>query len=795
MDERTLEHLDFVRILSLFEGFSRTPGGRNAFRHLSPHLSREEIEKTYGDCLLLTEIITMVDPCPLEGVPELEEVLERLQVSGVVLDSTELLDVALFIGKLREIGSYFKKVEEKTHITYPPVLGRWEEIPSLYPLKSRIEKAIDNAGHIKDSASSRLRDLRKKADRQKQEIQAILDRMIHSKRVASQLADQYLTVRNGRYVLPVKAGAKHTFQGIIHDQSQSRLTFFIEPIECVELNNALSMTYQEIEREEEEIKRQLTVKVAEGLDSLRKGWEITADLDVIHARVLFMQAFKAVTVKLRETPGFSLRSVRHPLLVAQKAGQVVPIDLIMPKGKQILILSGVNAGGKTVALKTLGVSLLMVKAGLPVLTAPDGEMYPYDDIFTEIGDEQSIVDDLSTFTAHIRHLKGIIDRSSKDSLVLIDEIGVGTGMSEGAALALGILDILGRRGATVMVTTHFEMLKGYGAQNPLAMNVSVAFDAEKQQPLYALCYGIPGNSNAFEIAKCHGLDEEVLKAAQRYRSHQNRLLADLMSELENLKRKTEVERVEASDAKREILRLRDQFNLLYEEIKQKKEEILKGWRLKWDRQIKKQREAFRELMQKVKASSGQATSFHAYYSTLAGEFNRIAREQIEAGEVSNISGEPTSKGQVSVGDEVYVSTIEKEGQVAAINPHQKTADVMVKGLRLQIPLKKLRRLSSPGGKTEATPRSFVAVDVTTQARTELNLVGYRVQEALPEVDKFIDAALVHRMKEVTIIHGVGTGRLRNAIREFLSNHEGIKTFSDGEIRRGGNGITVVQLLQ
>ncbi len=791
MDERTLTHLDFYEILSIFEEMAKTPGGKEAFRNLRPNLTPGEIEEVYLQCQNLGEIMDAMGPCPLDGVPEAGEILRRLAIPGVVLDTKELLDVARFIGKLREIGLYFKGAKEKARLAYPPILDRWEGIPALYPLKSVIEKSIDPTGYIKDQASPRLRELRRKAERKKGEIQKILDRMIHSKRVESQLADQYFTVRNGRYVLPIKAGAKHTLQGIIHDQSQSRLTVFIEPIECVELNNTLAMAYQEIEREEEAVRHRLTLKVADQLPALRKGWEIVTNLDEINARVLFMTSYEAAPVKLRETPGFSLSRARHPLLLARKASEVVPIDLKLPEGKQLMIISGVNAGGKTVALKTLGLGLLMTRSALPLTVAPGSEVFPYDEVFTEIGDEQSIANELSTFTAHIQHLKEIIGKSSGESLVLIDEIGAGTGMSEGAALALGMLDVLEARGATVVATTHFEHLKGYGAKNPKALNVSVAFDTENQVPLYALRYGIPGNSNAFETARRQGLSREVLEAAEKYRTHQDRLLTDLMGELETLKRKTDVERERISEARHQMEDLRDQFYRVAEEITRKKEEILKAWQVKWDRQIKKQRETFRQLMEKAKTLTRQERrGYHATYSSLAGEFNRATRAPVPPA-IDLEAEEVTDPGyQAAVGDEVFVSSIGKQGRVAAINPHQETADVVVKGLRLQVPVKKLRRGKAVEKKSSA---SFIGVEVTSQAATELNVVGYRVQDALPEVDKFIDTALVHNLKEVTIIHGVGSGRLKKAIREFLSTHEGIKTFADGDLRRGGHGVTVIEL--
>ncbi len=793
MKARTLEHLDYEKILTIFEEFSRTPGGRKAMRHLMPSFSRERIQEIYDHCLSLQGIVAEMGICPLEGVPSLAEVLGRLQVKGVVLDAVELLDVALFIGKLREIATYFKKAEEKTRIAYAPVLEHGEGIPILYALKKAIETAIDPTGFIKDHASPRLKELRRKAERQKHEIQTILERMIRSKRMADQIADQYLTIRNGRYVLPVKAGAKQAIPGIIHDQSQSRLTFFIEPMACVPLNNALALTYQEMEREEEAIRRQLTHQVAEHLSLLCRGWQIVTEVDLIHARVLYMEAYHAWPLELRDTPGGELRQMRHPLLLSQKAEKVIPIDLEIPEGKRMLILSGVNAGGKTVTLKTLGVAVLMLRAALPVPAAKGSDLYPFEEVFTEIGDEQNMADDLSTFTAHIQHLQEIIGGCSADSLVLIDEIGAGTGMSEGAALALGILDVLGERGATVMVTTHFELLKGYGARHPLAINVSVAFDAENMRPLYRLCYGIPGNSNAFETARRYGLGAEVLTAAQRYRSRQDRLLADLMGELEALKLEAEREKEAVSDARREILRLRDQFKQTYGDLIRKKEEILKKFQMKWDQQVKKQRQTFQKFLQNAKEGISQAHAYHAFYSSLKGEFNRMVREPFREEMDPGLSETPDS-GEVNVGDDVYVTTVGQQGQITEINRRQGMAEVTVRGMRLQVPLKKLRKRE--GGKVKpgkTNQQTFVGVDVRTEARPELNVVGYRVQEALPEVDKFIDTALVHRMKEVTIIHGIGTGRLRGAIRDYLANHEGIEAFADGDIRRGGRGITVVRL--
>jgi len=793
MRARTLEHLDYKKILTIFEEFTRTPGGRSAFRRLMPSLSREKIREIYDHCFALQGIVAEMGECPLEGVPPLAEVLERLQVTGVVLDTMELLNVALFIGKLREIGTYFKKAQEKNRITYAPVLEQWEGIPGLYALKKTIDTAIDPTGFIKDHASPRLKELRRKAERQKREIQTILERMIRSKRLADQIADQYLTIRNGRYVLPVKAGAKQAIEGIIHDQSQSRLTFFVEPMACVPLNNALALTYQEIKREEEAIRRQLTHQVTEHLTLLKRGWRVVTEVDLIHARVRYMDVYHAWPLALRDAPGGKLRHVRHPLLMKQKAGEVIPIDLEIPEGKRILILSGVNAGGKTVTLKTLGAAVLMLKAALPVPAARGSDLYPYEEVFTEIGDEQNMADDLSTFTAHIQHLREIIEGCTGDSLVLADEIGAGTGMAEGAALALGILDVLGKRGTTVMVTTHFELLKGYGARHPLALNISVAFDAENMRPLYRLCYGIPGNSNAFEIARRYGLGPEVMTAAQQYRSRQDHLLADLMGELEALKLEVDREKAAVSDVRREILRLRDQFKQTYGELVRRKEEILKRFHLKWDQQVKKQRRIFQEFMRNAKENAGQAHSYHAFYSSLKGEFNRMIRQPFRE-EIETGWAEASNPGGMDVGDEVFVTTVGQQGQITEINHRQELAEVTVKGLRLQVPLKKLRKRN--GGKPRRGTmdrQTYVGIDVRTEARPELNVVGYRVEEALPEVDKFIDTALVHQMKEVTIIHGIGTGRLREAIRDYLSNHEAIEAFADGDIRRGGRGITVVRL--
>ncbi len=793
MNERTLSHLEYQQVLSIFEGLARTPGGKRAFNSLTPSLSRQEVEKVYEQCDSLREIVSFAGPCPLGGIPELQNILERLRVSGVILLEQELLDIALFIGKLQEIRNYFQKAEEGCHRCYAPVVDAWEGIPFLKSLKDKIETAIDPKGYIQDKASPRLRELRKKAEQEKSHIQKSLERLIRSRRLADRLADRYYTIRNGRYVLPLKAGSRHLLQGIIHDQSQSRLTVFVEPLECVSLNNNLAMVLQEIEREKEAIRRYLTQKVVEGLDLLWKGWRVVTRLDEIHARVVFMDRYRATTVSLRDEPGFNLIGARHPLLLVQQEENVVPIDLKMPKGKQILILSGANAGGKTVALKTLGVSVLMAKSGLPLPVRPGSELFLFEQTFTEMGDEQSISDALSTFTAHIQHLKEIVRESTPDSLILIDEIGAGTGMSEGAALALGVLDVLQKRGATIMVTTHFELLKGYGAKNEKAINVSVSFDTSEQVPLFTLCYGLPGNSNAFETARRQGLDREVLEAAERYRDHQDRLLTELMAKVERIRQDMEAEKEAVAAVRREIENLKDQFYVIVEEIKGKKREILKNMQLKWERQIKRQKEEFRVLMEKAKGTDRSDRSFHASYSELKGRFNRLVREAVVGIGEEESSVEVNPGYQAAVGDEVFVTTVGKPGKVTAVHSHQGTADVVVKGMRLQVPLKRLSPWKRSDGKETGRDLSYVGLDVATAASTELNVVGYRVQDALPEVDKFIDTALVHRLKEVTIIHGVGSGRLRQAIREFLKRHEGIESFSDGDLRRGGHGVTVVRL--
>jgi len=789
MNERTLTHLNYSKIQSIFRDYAETPCGRRVFENLSPDYPAESIEHCYTRCQTLYQIVEAMGPCPLGGISDIENVLRHLRVSGVVLDSPHLLDIAFFIRKLKEIGGYFEKAGETHQVSYSPLTTRWEAIPSLYSLRSLIEKAIDPAGYIRDSASDKLRGLRKKAEKQKREIQKTLNRMLQSNRTSQQLTDSYLTMRNGRYVLPVKAGEKHSIQGIIHDQSQSRQTLFIEPITCVELNNALAMVQQEITHEEEAIKRHLTQQTATFFEPLTTAWQLLADLDEIHARVLFMRARNATVIPLRKTPGFNLKAARHPLLTAQEDA-VVPIDLILPEGKQTLILSGVNAGGKTVALKTLGITLLMLKSGLPVLAAPESSLFPYEQLFTEIGDEQSIADDLSTFSAHILHLKEIIKKSGPSSLVLIDEIGAGTGMSEGEALSLGILDILGKEKASVVVTTHFEALKGYGAGNPLASNVSVDFDFLNQRPLYTLSYGVPGNSNAFETAKRLGLGNAILEAAASYRQKKDKLLSDLMREVEQIRHRITLEKQEVALIKRDIASLRAQYHQMLDEINEKKSHILKQWQLKWNMQLKKQKGQFHELLDKIKTTGASSRPTHAFRSSVVGEFNRLSRTPAPS-PAQKAPRETTIPGAIEVGDNVYISSIAQKGRVVAIKERQKAAEVMTGGVRLQIPLNQLKRT----GKAEKSHKpllSVVRVDTEPMAARELNLVGYRVEDALPEVDKFIDTALVHNMKEVTIIHGIGTGRLRGAIRKFLSDYDGISALADGDLRHGGKGITVVQ---
>jgi DNA mismatch repair protein MutS2 len=568
------------------------------------------------------------------------------------------------------------------------------------------------------------------------------------------------------------------------------MSLFVEPLEVVELNNELNVLQREEREEEEKILRRLTALVRERREELLKDLALQARMDAIYAKARLSIHLHGAPPALNTEGRMMIMAARHPLLIRaqheNRVDEVVPIDLHLNPRQKILIISGANTGGKTAALKTLGLLTLMACSGLHIPAAPDSEVNLFSDIFAYIGDEQNLQEHLSTFSSFVQWLNRVLDKVTDTSLLLIDEIGVGTEYSQGAALAMGLLDYIRRRGGYAVVTSHFNPLKAYAYRHDAVANVAVEFDQETLKPTYRLLYGRPGTSQTLLIAERLGLTGEILDGARGYQDEVHGHLEELMGELERLHRHLEEERAEATRAKEEAMQHRERLHRAGEAIKQKKAMIIERTEEEGKRIIHSLEAQLKDVVKKAKEGKGRAPA-------LKGEVKRIKEDFVGHFPKSRRRG----GGEViHEGDIVEVMTLGKEGVVVGLFHDPSRAEVSIGGIRVKAPPEELRFVSrgaAPGREDEQATIHVALESAGSVVYEELNVIGLRVDEALPKVDKFLDNALVREYGRVHIIHGIGSGKLREAIQGHLKDHRWVKAFREGEFKEGGPAITVVEL--
>jgi DNA mismatch repair protein MutS2 len=579
------------------------------------------------------------------------------------------------------------------------------------------------------------------------------------------LQDSYIAIRNSRYVIPLKPNYNQYFQGIVHDYSHSLKTSFVEPVEVIETNNAISVLEKEEREEEKRVLRELSAKVRRYVHDLERGLTLISDLDFYHTLARFASAFQCVRPKVESDGMIEIRGAVNPFIFLSKHERTVPIDIVIGRDKEATIVSGPNADGKTAALKTAGLLLVMASAGLfiPARQTPHVHLFP--GIYAVMGDEQDITMELSTFTAHVQAIKGVYERSRGGELVLIDEIGGGTEPQEASALSMGTIDAFVEKGCKVIVTTHLNLLKAYGSTRPFALNVATDFDPQTMKPLYRLLYGMAGVSNALKVAEKSGMPGPIVEKSYGYLGKQEYILNDLIHGLE-------IEKKEAEEEKRKAHAYREETRKRLQALKEKRDEYLKQAEERCKRQVS-ELEIELEAIRKDIAKKDR-------------EGVRAGRERGRAVRARFVPEKKPERTSVRVGDYVRVRTIGKEGQVTAIDEQKKMVEVVIGNMRMRINRDYVERASgqAPAGE----PR--VQGNVTELEVPEINVRGMRVDEALDEVDRFVDRAIVHGTSQVRIVHGIGTGRLMTAIRSHLSEAGFVKDVRKDE---KNSGVTIVEL--
>jgi DNA mismatch repair protein MutS2 len=783
MDDRSLKFLEFYHFLDILKEYSISPLGRKRCEALRPSEDLSLIQSRLTDVMELKEILETEGEIPLRGVKDIEGILNKLEVEGSVLDVQELLDLYYQMVLCKGLRRFFQKLE------YPKAPHLQEKIYKLSyqkALEKEVLQAINTKGEILDRASPVLMDLRHRLGEVREKAKGALESLLHREALQPIFQEQFITLRNGRYVLLIKSDFKNRLEGIIHDQSQSRMTFFFEPLQAVALNNEINILTGEEKEEEYRILADLSDKVREERQNLWTDFEILGELDLLYAMAKLTSRLKGVFPLLNQEGRIELKEARNPLLLLQREDRVVPIHLRMGDGVRVLIVSGANAGGKTVALKTLGLLTLMIQSGLPIPVAEGSQVGIFQAIFAVIGDEQNIEENLSTFSSHLLRVNQILEKAGPHSLVLLDELGVGTHAQEGCALAMGFLDRFREKGASVVVTTHFDRLKAYGYLYPDVENVAVEFDEKTLEPKYTLVYGSSGLSNAFLIAEKLGISGKVLEAAHTHQDGGGEEVARAVETLERLKRDAEREKLQASKIKVEAELECQRLKKILGTIKERRLEIYSKAEEKAKKAVQKVEEELKEWIRRRKEEK-------SHLHLQRKELQEIREKSFPSARRKGGSAAP---GGLKVGERVRIESLRSDGILMSVVKPLNRAEVLTDKAKVKAPLSEIVQVTDGEEERETgiqEDRPFFLKGPGEEPSPELNVIGLTVEDALPKVDKFIDQALLHGLEKVQIIHGVGSGRLRSAIGQYLNGHGAVKSFSSGEALKGGRGITIVEL--
>jgi DNA mismatch repair protein MutS2 len=813
MDSQSLRVLEFHHIQSFLQSLALTGPGRQAVAQVRPIKDKEQIQILLDQVTELKEYLQIGNSLPLGGIHELVSIIERVSGSGQSLQPADLLDVAETLRATSTLQQLVNRCEAQ-YGRLADLLGNLEPIPEL---ERKISRAIDHRGQIKDGASHELGRIRKEIGDVRKRLHEELEEVLEKQASQKTLQEKLISVRNDRLVIPLRSGAKGALEGIVHATSHSGDTCFVEPLSAVPLNNRLSQARSREREEEARILRELTDAVLAAAEVIRHNESCLGFIDCVHAKVRLSTLLIARAPQIDDGGRIRLLQASHPILALQEGAQksssmpsalteivleaelsergkseeteVVPVDLYLDEGQKTLIISGANTGGKTVSLKTLGLLGAMVQAGLHIPVAEGSEWPVLTGIFAEIGDEQDVRAHLSTFSARIQRLVTMLKKVDRRSLVLLDEIGTGTDPAEGAALALALLDQLRKQGPFVVVTTHYHLIKAYGMLHEEVENVSVAFDEKSGRPTYQLVYGHPGTSNALQIAADLGMPSNILDTARGYVDKDESRAIDLIRELTDTLRRTKTEEEHLRSQRRQLELAEGELAHQQNRLMESRERILSELREQGGELIEgaeKELKSAIALLQK--AGMREAMGVRKRVREVKKELRSALKSDAQP-EYTGVK--PTAEGQL-----VRLRGLGSSGTLVKIKDQGRRAEVQVGPKRVEVDMEALELLTTEQGEDSRTTRMngiriFREEPETCQQR--LHLVGLRVEEALPLLDKAIDRALMDGCSQIHVVHGHGTGRLRKAVQEFLSDHSVVKGFHPENQSAGGTGVTVVEL--
>ena len=781
MNERNLRVLEFPKIRARMAALATTEMGRACALELMPSSDPFLVRRMQQQTEEASTVLAYNGSNPMAAFTDVRPFLKLAQI-GSTLSAKAILQIADAMKASRLVRSALVTDREDT-----PLLT---ELGSRLYANRRLEEDIFDAilseDEISDHASSELADIRRHIRVLNDRIRDKLNSIVRSPSTVKYLMDAIITMRNGRYVVPVKAECRANVPGIVHDQSGTGSTLFIEPMSVVEAGNELKQWAVKEKNEIERILAAFSAQIGPDAELIGDSLENLAEIDMIFARAALGRSMNAVPPKLNEEGRVNLIRARHPLIDPDK---VVPSNLWLGEDFTTLVITGPNTGGKTVTLKTVGLLSLMAQAGMQIPAAYGSELAIFDEIFADIGDEQSIEQSLSTFSSHMTNIVDILERVTENSLVLFDELGAGTDPTEGAALAMAILNRLLERKVRTMATTHYSELKVFALSTPGVENASVEFNVETLRPTYRLSIGVPGKSNAFEISRKLGLPEEIIDSAKEKLSGDQVRFEDVIANAEYHRQIAEKERKLAEEAHLETQRLRDEAEKLRSDLAAHRERDLRKAKDEARRILQRaQRESEQLIADLKKKNSGELKEheLHAMRAKLQSAIDENA-EKIEV--PAGVGEVPKS---VQIGDTVELTNLGTKATILTLPDSKGECTVQAGALKLKAKLKDMRTAQPDKPKKQVKSASRLHVSARP-VETECDVRGCNLEEALMAVDLFLDGAVLNRLRSVSIIHGKGTGILRAGIHKHLKTHSAVKEFRLGRYGEGEDGVTIVTL--
>lgn len=792
MEKSYLKTLELEKILNRAAQLAVCPEARTLLLEQDAFETVEEVRYALSQTDAINSLLLKNGSPRFGGVQGVDKVVNRA-LKGGILSMAELLEVAGALRNFQNLVSWF-------HITEHDMLPVDDLFYALTPqptLEKNISSAILSPEEMADTASNTLFEIRRKIRAMENSIRDKLDAIIKNSTTNKFLQDAVVSLRNGRFVVPVKAEYRGEVGGVIHDVSSSGSTVFVEPTAVVEANAKIMQLRSQEKSEIERILAAFTDQVASIEPVFNFSYQAMLNIDVLLAKARLALEQQAYMPQVADGMWFDLKKARHPLIDKDKA---VPVDVALGKEYDTLVITGPNTGGKTVTLKTAGLLCAMAQHGLLIPAHEQSTVCVFSEYLVDIGDEQSIEQSLSTFSGHMKKITGILDNAYKNTLVLLDELGAGTDPAEGAALAVSIIEQLRIQGALIMATTHYSEMKVFALETPGVMNASCEFDVESLRPTYKLSVGVPGKSNAFLISEKLGVPPRVIQRAQTHLTNDDKRLDSVLAQLDDLKLQLKASQDEVEKAKAEAEQKLESARKKYDALVKQGETELEAARLKARQMAQQvQDEAYRLTDELRKLQKDEKTSA----AQRAARAREIARKETEGlygktDVVHDVVKEFVPLKQVKVGQEVVIADIEQTATVMSLPDRNGLVEVRAGILKTKVPLSNLKapdKLKKPAnnGKPKPQPRSTTVQRVQRKASMEINLLGMTVEEALMETDQFIDHAVMNGQTMVYLIHGKGTGALRKAIHAHLRGHRNVKSFRLGQYGEGEAGVTVVEL--